>query len=163
MSDRTLLRFTLAAAVAVACGLFFYNPAHGQATKAHGYEWQPSDYGGFSLVHEGKVVGVLVGKTYFHVEGKTWVQADIPSKAPPVPAQLPAPKPIPPPVVAPAASCPATGCGTSGCVSACGAATGSACGSFRHVLHLRERVTAINPLIHQPVRGFLRRFGRHCG
>jgi hypothetical protein len=134
--------------------------AHGQGAKAD--SWEPSDYGGFSLVHHGKVVGVLLpGGTYFSIEGKTWTQATIPKSAPPVPAQLPAPRPVPPPVAPPTATCPTTGCGTSGGVSACGAATGSACGSFRHVLHLRERVT-INPLIHQPVRSFLRRFGR-CG
>ncbi len=68
------------------------------------------------------------------------------------PQKLPAPKPVPPSVTPPESSqiCEVGGCGTS------------ACGSVRHVLHVRERV-AINPLIHQPVRSFLRRFGRHCG
>ncbi len=131
MSDRSLIRFSLAAVVAVACGMFFYTPAHGQAAKAHGYEWTPSDYGGFSLMHNGKVVGVVLpGGTYFTIDGKTWVEA-----------QLPAPKPLPPPVAPPAASCPAGGCGVTSVAAACGTASvGRVFAEFRPVRAVFHRV-----------------------
>jgi hypothetical protein len=85
-------RLLLDSVLFAAAVLILTSPAWGQGKPARSYDysWRASDYGGCTLYEGDKVIGVLVGKTFFAHDtyDNSWFQMEIPAKAPPVPKHL---------------------------------------------------------------------------
>ena|SRR6266446_6513561 len=157
---KLLFDLTLFAAAVLLCTA----PVWGQGKTT--WEWKASDYSGATLYHDGKVIGVMLGQTYFHKHGDGWTQADVPQGAPKPPKHL-KPELPPKPKPKPAPDCSTGSCGVGGC------GTGSVFHRERHrIIHREGPLADVRPVAnvvgffqtHQPVRTFLRRFGhRWCG
>lgn len=88
-----MIKMTWAFVIAVMLGMFLYNPVRGQGSQlpapkplaAKEWEWKSSDYGGATLYHHDKVVGVQTGSLYFGFDKGLWFHSKVPTGAPKYP------------------------------------------------------------------------------